>query len=113
ALPIFSKKTTFDRKNYFYPDLPKGYQITQDKAPICVGGGVKIVLRNGEEKTIRLHHAHLEEDAGKSVHDGSTVDTLLDYNRAGTPLIEIVSEPDLRSAEETGAFLDRRASCRE
>ena len=100
-----SKKTTFDRKNYFYPDLPKGYQITQDKAPICVGGGVKIVLRNGEEKTIRLHHAHLEEDAGKSVHDGSTVDTLLDYNRAGTPLIEIVSEPDLRSAEETGAFL--------
>ncbi|WP_345028674.1 Asp-tRNA(Asn)/Glu-tRNA(Gln) amidotransferase subunit GatB [Ravibacter arvi] len=100
-----SRTTIFDRKNYFYPDLPKGYQITQDKAPICVGGGVKITNREGEEKTIRLHHAHLEEDAGKSVHDGSETDTLLDYNRAGTPLIEIVSEPDLRSAEETGLYL--------
>lgn len=100
-----SQTTTFDRKNYFYPDLPKGYQITQDKAPVCVGGGVKIKLKNGDEKTIRLHHAHLEEDAGKSVHDGSQTDTLLDYNRAGTPLIEIVSEPDLRSAEETGAYV--------
>jgi len=100
-----SRTTIFDRKNYFYPDLPKGYQITQDKAPICIGGSVKITLRNGEEKIIRLHHAHLEEDAGKSVHDGSHTDTLLDYNRAGTPLIEIVSEPDLRSAEETGAYL--------
>jgi aspartyl-tRNA(Asn)/glutamyl-tRNA(Gln) amidotransferase subunit B len=102
---VISRTTTFDRKNYFYPDLPKGYQITQDKAPVCVGGGVKIQLKNGIEKTIRLHHAHLEEDAGKSVHDGSATDTLLDYNRAGTPLIEIVSEPDLRSAEETGAYV--------
>lgn len=100
-----SRKTVFDRKNYFYPDLPKGYQITQDKAPVCVGGGVRIAPKGGEEKVIRLHHAHLEEDAGKSVHDGSDTDTLLDYNRAGTPLIEIVSEPDLRSAEETGAYL--------
>lgn len=100
-----NQTSIFDRKNYFYPDLPKGYQITQDKAPICVGGGVKIQLKNGSEKTIRLHHAHLEEDAGKSVHDGSDTDTFLDYNRAGTPLVEIVSEPDLRSAEETGAYL--------
>ncbi|KAA6441727.1 Asp-tRNA(Asn)/Glu-tRNA(Gln) amidotransferase subunit GatB [Dyadobacter flavalbus] len=104
-----SKRTIFDRKNYFYPDLPKGYQISQDKKPICENGGVTIAIKNPEgkmaEKLIRFHHIHLEEDAGKSVHDGSDTETLLDYNRAGTPLVEMVSEPDLRSAEETGAFV--------
>lgn len=104
-----SSKTIFDRKNYFYPDLPKGYQISQDKKPICENGGVAIAIKNKEgeivEKLIRFHHIHLEEDAGKSVHDGNEDDTLLDYNRAGTPLVEMVSEPDLRSAEETGAFV--------
>ena len=104
-----SPRTIFDRKNYFYPDLPKGYQISQDKAPICVGGSVTVSTKgtSGEpvESTIRFHHIHLEEDAGKSVHDGNTTDTQLDYNRAGTPLVEMVSEPDLRSAEETGAFV--------
>ncbi len=99
-----TRRTIFDRKNYFYPDLPKGYQISQDKAPICVGGSVKLNLKTGE-RNIKIHHIHLEEDAGKSVHDGSENYTLLDYNRAGTPLIEMVTEPDLRSAEEAGAFL--------
>jgi aspartyl-tRNA(Asn)/glutamyl-tRNA(Gln) amidotransferase subunit B len=104
-----SQRTIFDRKNYFYPDLPKGYQISQDKKPICNHGGVTISLKgkDGEmvEKLIRFHHIHLEEDAGKSVHDGNDVETQLDYNRAGTPLVEMVSEPDLRTAEETGAFV--------
>ncbi|TDB69055.1 Asp-tRNA(Asn)/Glu-tRNA(Gln) amidotransferase subunit GatB [Arundinibacter roseus] len=104
-----SERTIFDRKNYFYPDLPKGYQISQDKAPICVGGAVTISVKGKDhevtEKTIRFHHIHLEEDAGKSVHDGNQTETQLDYNRAGTPLIEMVTEPDLRSAEETGAFV--------
>jgi len=104
-----SRRTIFDRKNYFYPDLPKGYQISQDKKPICEKGGITISVKGNDgklyEKYIRFHHIHLEEDAGKSVHDGSDTDTLLDYNRAGTPLVEMVSEPDLRSAEETGAFV--------
>ncbi|MCY7352559.1 MAG: Asp-tRNA(Asn)/Glu-tRNA(Gln) amidotransferase subunit GatB, partial [Cytophagaceae bacterium] len=105
-----TRRTIFDRKNYFYPDLPKGYQISQDKAPICVGGEVWVTLRSGEEKALALHHIHLEEDAGKSIH--ATVDTaedepdtLLDYNRAGTPLIEIVTDPVMRSAEEAAACL--------
>jgi aspartyl-tRNA(Asn)/glutamyl-tRNA(Gln) amidotransferase subunit B len=104
-----SRRTIFDRKNYFYPDLPKGYQISQDKKPICENGGVTVSVKGHDGKTydkfIRFHHIHLEEDAGKSVHDGSDTDTQLDYNRAGTPLVEMVSEPDLRSAEETGAFV--------
>ena len=104
-----SRRTIFDRKNYFYPDLPKGYQISQDKKPICENGGVTITTKGADgkdvEKRIRFHHIHLEEDAGKSVHDGSDTATLLDYNRAGTPLVEMVSEPDLRSADETGAFV--------
>jgi aspartyl-tRNA(Asn)/glutamyl-tRNA(Gln) amidotransferase subunit B len=104
-----SERTIFDRKNYFYPDLPKGYQISQDKAPICVGGSVPITIKGKGnelvERVIRFHHIHLEEDAGKSVHDGNAISTQLDYNRAGTPLVEMVSEPDLRSAEETGAFV--------
>jgi len=103
-----SRFFVFDRKNYFYPDLPKGYQISQDKIPVCIGGKVRVITGTGnhiKERDIRLHHIHLEEDAGKSVHDGSETQTLLDYNRAGTPLVEIVSEPDLRSAEETGAYV--------
>lgn len=94
----------FDRKNYFYADLPKGFQTTQDRLPICVGGCVQI--RVGEEtKKIRLHHIHMEEDAGKSMHDQHSDFSLIDLNRAGVPLLEIVSEPDLRSAEEVDAFM--------
>lgn len=100
-----TRRTYFDRKNYFYPDLPKGYQISQDKAPICVGGNVTIRLSDGSERTIDFHHMHLEEDAGKSLHVEEATDTLLDYNRAGTPLIEMVTEPCLRSAEEAATFL--------
>lgn len=95
----------FSRKNYFYPDLPKGYQITQDKGPICVGGHVPISLSDGTKKTIALTRIHMEEDAGKSMHLAGEVDTLVDFNRAGVPLIEIVSEPDIRSSEEAYAYL--------
>lgn len=94
----------FARKNYFYPDLPKGYQVSQHTTPICAGGFVSIQV-NGEHKKIRLTRIHLEEDAGKSLHDMDAENTCIDYNRAGTPLIEIVSEPDLRSGEEAFAFL--------
>ncbi|QYH38695.1 Asp-tRNA(Asn)/Glu-tRNA(Gln) amidotransferase subunit GatB [Algoriphagus sp. NBT04N3] len=95
----------FSRKNYFYPDLPKGYQITQDKGPICVGGTVPIQLSDGTKRDIRLNRVHMEEDAGKSIHLAGETDTLVDFNRAGTPLIEIVSEPDMHSPEEAYAFL--------
>jgi aspartyl-tRNA(Asn)/glutamyl-tRNA(Gln) amidotransferase subunit B len=95
----------FDRKNYFYPDLPKGYQITQDKTPICMGGGVKVKLSTGE-KIVRFHHIHLEEDAGKSLHTEGSTDSQIDYNRAGTPLIEMVTEPELKSAEEAATFMN-------
>lgn len=94
----------FDRKNYFYADLPKGYQITQDKLPICVGGVLNITTKDGE-KEIRIHHIHMEEDAGKSIHDADAFDSLIDLNRAGVPLLEIVSEPDLRSADEVDAYM--------
>lgn len=98
------RENYFARKNYFYPDLPKGYQISQHTTPICKGGYVEI--KSGKErKQIRLNRIHLEEDAGKSLHDVDDQNTCLDYNRAGTPLIEIVSEPDIRSAEETVAYL--------
>ncbi|MBO9657241.1 MAG: Asp-tRNA(Asn)/Glu-tRNA(Gln) amidotransferase subunit GatB [Chitinophagaceae bacterium] len=98
------RENYFARKNYFYPDLPKGYQISQHTTPICKGGYVEI--KSGtERKQIRLNRIHLEEDAGKSLHDVDDLNTCLDYNRAGTPLIEIVSEPDIRSAEETVAYL--------
>jgi aspartyl-tRNA(Asn)/glutamyl-tRNA(Gln) amidotransferase subunit B len=97
--------TFFDRKNYFYPDLPKGFQTTQDRAPICKGGFVMIKLKSGEEKKIRLNRIHLEDDAGKNIHLAGEVDTLVDYNRAGVPLIEIVTEPDLRTSEEAYAFM--------
>ena len=94
----------FARKNYFYPDLPKGYQISQHTTPICVGGYVTIIV-NGEEKQIQLNRIHLEEDAGKSIHDAVDGFTCLDYNRAGTPLIEIVTEPCIHSAEEAFQYL--------
>ena len=100
-----TRTNIFARKNYFYPDLPKGYQLTQDKGPICVGGKVPIVLSNGEKKSIALTRIHMEEDAGKSIHLAGEVDTLVDFNRAGVPLIEIVSEPDMRSSEEAYNFL--------
>jgi aspartyl-tRNA(Asn)/glutamyl-tRNA(Gln) amidotransferase subunit B len=96
---------TFARKNYFYADLPKGYQTTQDQQPICLGGGVVVKLADGSSKTIAIHHIHMEDDAGKSSHDQHDHFSLIDLNRAGVPLIEIVSEPDLRSAEEAGQFL--------
>lgn len=94
----------FDRKNYFYPDLPKGYQLTQDRTPICKGGYVTITTKEGE-KQIPLNRIHIEEDAGKSIHLDNETDTLLDFNRAGVPLIEIVTEPALRSSEEAGALV--------
>lgn len=94
----------FERKNYFYPDLPKGYQTTQLEKPVVGAGHVDITLSNGETKTIRIHHAHLEEDAGKSLHEDYHGMSGIDLNRAGTPLIEIVTEPDIRSAEEAVAF---------
>lgn len=98
------KLNYFARKNYFYPDLPKGYQVSQHTTPICKGGIIKIKTKAGEKK-IRLNRIHLEEDAGKSLHDVDINNTCIDYNRAGTPLIEIVTEPDLRSGEEAFAFL--------
>jgi aspartyl-tRNA(Asn)/glutamyl-tRNA(Gln) amidotransferase subunit B len=100
-----TRHNIFSRKNYFYPDLPKGYQITQDKGPICVGGIVPIKLSDGTERVIRLNRVHMEEDAGKSIHLAGEPDTLVDFNRAGTPLVEIVTEPDIRSSEEAYVFL--------
>ena len=100
------KTSVFERKNYFYPDLPKGYQTTQLEQPVVGPGVVDIQLDNGDTKSIRIHHAHLEEDAGKSLHEGNFRSGVsgIDLNRAGTPLIEIVSEPDMRTAEEAVAF---------
>lgn len=100
-----TRKTIFDRKNYFYPDLPKGYQVTQDKTPICMGGYVTIKNKKGVKRKLVLQKIHLEEDAGKSIHLAGEDDTLIDFNRAGVPLIEIVTEPVLRSSEEAGLFL--------
>lgn len=94
----------FARKNYFYADLPKGYQITQDKTPICTNGVIEFEM-GVEKKKVRLTRIHLEEDAGKSIHDIDPYFTLVDLNRAGTPLIEIVSEPDIRSGDEAMAYL--------
>ena len=85
--------------------MPKGYQITQDREPICIGGAVEIKLKSGTKK-IRIHHIHMEEDAGQSIHDQDPKNTLVDLNRAGVPLLEIVSEPDLRSGEEVEAFMN-------
>ena len=124
TLPVMNKKTIefaiklglacdahiapaqhFARKNYFYPDLPKGYQITQDTTPICTGGSIVIRTDDGTEKSIGLTRIHMEEDAGKSIHDVDVYDTLVDLNRAGTPLLEIVSEPDMRSSMEAYHYL--------
>ena len=96
-------KSIFARKNYFYPDLPKGYQISQYEIPVVSGGTVTIVV-DGAEKTVRLTRAHLEEDAGKSLHEDFHGATGIDLNRAGTPLLEIVSEPDMRSSAEAVAY---------
>jgi aspartyl-tRNA(Asn)/glutamyl-tRNA(Gln) amidotransferase subunit B len=94
----------FARKNYFYPDLPKGYQISQYEAPICENGWIEIAA-GGATKRVRIRRAHLEEDAGKNLHDAGTIGSRVDFNRAGTPLLEIVTEPDLRSADEVVAYL--------
>jgi len=95
----------FDRKNYFYPDLPKGYQITQDKTPICTGGYVLIKDADGNEKSIDLTRIHMEEDSGKSSHDIDPFDTLIDLNRAGVPLLEIVTEPVFKNGKEAYNYL--------
>jgi len=99
-----AKKSIFERKNYFYPDLPKGYQISQAQLPIVGVGQVEIVMEDGEAKTVGVTRAHLEEDAGKSLHEEFPDQTGIDLNRAGTPLLEIVSEPDMRSAKEAVAY---------
>ena len=96
----------FDRKNYFYPDNPQNYQISQLYYPICRNGKVEIEV-DGNKKYVRIHEIHMEEDAGKLVHDPYTDSSLVDYNRSGVPLIEIVSEPDMRSAEEVIAYLEK------
>ena len=98
------KQNYFARKNYFYPDLPKGYQVSQHTTPICKGGFVTIKTGSGT-RDIQLNRIHMEEDAGKSLHDVYADDTALDYNRAGVPLLEIVTEPDLRSGDEAYAYL--------
>jgi len=95
----------FDRKNYFYPDLPKGYQITQDQTPICRGGSVVAPLNKGKQVRVQINRIHLEEDAGKSMHDQHEELSLIDLNRAGVPLIELVTEPCIHAAEEAMAFL--------
>ena len=97
----------FDRKNYFYPDNPQNYQISQLYLPICRNGGVEIELEDGTKKTVGIHEIHMEEDAGKLIHDEWEDCSLVDFNRSGVPLIEIVSEPDMRSAEEVIAYLEK------
>ena len=99
-----ARSSVLARKNYFYPDLPKGYQISQYEMPICVDGHIDIEV-DGAVKRVRLTRIHMEEDAGKNIHDAHTGSSLVDLNRAGVPLLEIVSEPDLRSCEEAGTYL--------
>ncbi len=98
-------KSIFARKNYFYPDMPKGYQISQFETPICYDGYLDIELEDGNTRRIGITRIHMEEDAGKSIHDQDPQNTLIDLNRAGTPLLEIVSEPDIRSPKEAGAYM--------
>ena len=105
-----NRRSVFDRKNYFYPDLPQGYQISQFSDPIVGKGEVPIVLENGETRTIRLTRIHLEQDAGKSLHDQDPSATFVDLNRAGVVLMEIVSEPDIRSSEEAAAYVTKLRS---
>jgi len=100
-------QSVFARKNYFYPDLPKGYQISQYELPIVAGGSIDIVLDDGAHKRVGVTRAHLEEDAGKSLHEGLPGVSGIDLNRAGTPLVEIVSEPDMRSAKEAVAYMKK------
>ncbi|MCL2421600.1 MAG: Asp-tRNA(Asn)/Glu-tRNA(Gln) amidotransferase subunit GatB [Defluviitaleaceae bacterium] len=97
----------FDRKNYTYPDLPKAYQVSQLYAPICRNGHLDIEVGDGQQKTIRIHQIHMEEDAGKLVHNPRGGQTFMDFNRGGVPLLEIVTEPDFRSAEEVVAYLEK------
>jgi aspartyl-tRNA(Asn)/glutamyl-tRNA(Gln) amidotransferase subunit B len=99
-----SRFQIFDRKNYFYPDLPKGYQLTQDRTPVCKAGHITIRTKDGE-RNVPLNRIHMEEDAGKSIHLEGESDTLVDFNRAGVPLIEIVTEPAIRTSEEAAAVL--------
>ena len=101
-----ARRSVFARKNYFYPDLPKGYQISQYEEPICTGGYVEVDLEGGIRNKIGITRIHMEEDAGKSIHDQGA-DTLVDVNRCGVPLIEIVSEPDMRSPREAYWYLSR------
>lgn len=100
-----SRETYFARKNYFYPDLPKGYQISQDQTPVCREGHLDLIMPDRQERHIRIERIHIEEDAGKSIHDQDPRDTLIDLNRAGVGLAELVTHPDLRTAEEAGVFL--------
>ncbi len=97
----------FDRKNYFYPDNPQNYQISQLYEPICRNGGIEIETADGTKKTVGIHEIHMEEDAGKLVHDDWDDVSIVDFNRSGVPLIEIVSEPDMRSADEVIAYLEK------
>ncbi len=101
-----ARRSVFARKNYFYPDLPKGYQISQYEEPICADGTIEIDVDETIRKSIRVKRIHMEEDAGKSIHDQGT-DTLVDVNRCGVPLIEIVTEPDIRSAHDAYLYLQR------
>ena len=101
-----AERTKWDRKNYFYPDLPKGYQISQYDMPLSTGGAIEVPLENGSKKTIHVTRLHLEEDTGKLFHtEDGDAESLVDLNRAGTPLIEIVTEPDIRSADEAWSYL--------
>jgi len=102
-----ARRSVFARKNYFYPDLPKGYQISQYELPVVKQGKLEVMLDDGTVKTVGITRAHLEEDAGKSLHEGLAHATGIDLNRAGTPLLEIVSEPDLRSAKEAVAYMKK------
>lgn len=102
-----TRRCHFDRKHYFYPDLPKAYQISQRDLPIVRGGEVRIMGEGGEERPIHIHELHLEEDAGKLLHDPQSGQTHCDYNRSGVPLIEIVTEPDFRTAREVVAYLEK------
>jgi aspartyl-tRNA(Asn)/glutamyl-tRNA(Gln) amidotransferase subunit B len=101
------QRSVFARKNYFYPDLPKGYQISQYEIPIVGRGQLALTLADGTEKIVGITRAHLEEDAGKSLHEAFSAETGIDLNRAGTPLLEIVSEPDMRSPAEAVAYLKK------
>jgi aspartyl-tRNA(Asn)/glutamyl-tRNA(Gln) amidotransferase subunit B len=102
-----ARHSVFARKNYFYPDLPKGYQISQYELPVVARGSLKVMMDDGSVKTVGITRAHLEEDAGKSLHEGLAHATGIDLNRAGTPLLEIVSEPDMRSAKEAVAYMKK------